>query len=117
MGKIRTELIPKIKMKLIKWIANGEPVLLNWNINVTLVKNGKFAVYYPPPNKLYEEEELTKKAVLTSIRNVRTNTPHKYRHMRINMIWGRAQIKKEMNNGTSRKATESANGKSIKEVS
>lgn len=56
------------KLKIIKFIANGEPVLLNWHINPNAFNEGaQVVVYIPPKNHGLSSEELQKMGILTPI--------------------------------------------------
>lgn len=61
----------KARLKLIEILAGNEPVILNWMINPTLVKDNKPAVYIPMGGELFTAKELGDKGVLTPIRNVK----------------------------------------------
>jgi hypothetical protein len=67
-------MISKFKLKLIRFIANGEPVVLNFMTNPELIKSGHCAVYYPPKNHTLSSKELTAKAVLTPLKDHRQHS-------------------------------------------
>jgi hypothetical protein len=60
-----------LKAKLIAKIANGEPVLLNWNINMDNIKPGKHCAFIPGKNHHFTNDKLTSLAVLTPINALR----------------------------------------------
>ena len=54
------------KRKIIMFLAAGEPVLLNWNININAFDEGAQAVVYvPPKGHGFSPKELRKKGILT----------------------------------------------------
>lgn len=61
----------KLRLKLIEILAGDEPILMNWNINSSLVKGeNASAVYIPMSKDKYPGRVLCGKAVLTPTRNV-----------------------------------------------
>jgi len=57
------------KTRLIKWLAGGEPVLLNWDINPQHIKGNASVVYIPLNDARIPHAELSKMGVLTPTRN------------------------------------------------
>ena len=66
------ELINTIKIKLIMFIANGEPVMVNWYMNNNLVKDDKMIAYVPSKIQMdyLTFKELKEMAVLTPLKAI-----------------------------------------------
>jgi hypothetical protein len=63
----------RIRAKLISFLANGEPVLLNWKCNCSLLSDEICVAYIPPKNHDLSDEELMDKAVLTPVNHKNRN--------------------------------------------
>lgn len=63
--------LSKWKMKLIKWLAGDEPVLLGFCISGTHLPDGIGAVYLPCDGKKYTTEELSSRGALFPIKNIK----------------------------------------------
>ncbi|MCP4975740.1 MAG: hypothetical protein GY931_06220 [Maribacter sp.] len=57
------------KCKLIKLIANGDPVLMNWVINPH--EDGRCAVYFPPKTEKLTMKQASEIAVLVPTKNIK----------------------------------------------
>ena len=62
-------MLAKLRRKLLYMLSNGEPVLMNFYINFSCVKDGKFAVYIPADGKPISED-MRDMAVLTPLNSV-----------------------------------------------
>ena len=59
-----------LRHKLIKFLAFGDPVLLNFYIQGKMVIEGKPVAYFPAKGALLEVEEYEGKAVLVPMQNI-----------------------------------------------
>ena len=64
--------LEKWKMRIIRWLAGDEPIMLNFVMNTTHLPDGISVVYLPMNDVKYDAEVLGAKAVLYPEKNVKT---------------------------------------------
>ncbi len=62
--------IPKWKLNIIKWLAGGELIMINFVMHTMNVKDGKCVIYVPLPGDKITKEEAAKRAVLVPVKSI-----------------------------------------------